>query len=228
MRTDSPEQRCDKPNCGDPAAASFSFRYDTGEVWIGDLAEPHPSRYDLCHYHAEHLTAPRGWERIDERTASVEHLPFAAETGQAWGQVAVGGGSVSPGGGGGGTVSSGAGSTGRPGNRYAALSAELPRLAAEVQASEEADDAASDSEASRVGPPITSRELSPMPADAPGAGGVVLDFDRPRERRDAAHAEPRAADPVDGEDRGDEDPTGEDVGDEDPDGDDPPPDPATG
>lgn len=218
MRTDSPEQRCDKPNCGNPAAASFSFRYETGEVWVGDLAEPHPSRYDLCHYHAEHLTAPRGWERIDERTASVEHLPFAAEAGREWGQVAVGGGSVSPG--------SGAGGTGRPGNRYAALSAELPRLAAEVQASEEADEAASDPGASGVGPPITSRELSPMPADAPAAGGVVLDFDRPRERRDAAEAERRAADP--GEGHGDAGPSGEDVGDESPDGDDSPPDPATG
>lgn len=224
MRTDSPEQRCDKPNCGNPAAASFSFRYDTGEVWIGDLAEPHPSRYDLCHYHAEHLTAPRGWERIDERTASVEHLPFAAEAGREWGQVAVGGGSVSPGSG-----------TGRPGNRYAALSAELPRLAAEVQASDEADDAASDSDASGIGPPLTSRELSPMPADAPGAGGVVLDFDGPRERRDAAHTEQRAADPAGGDERrGDEGSAGEDVGDESPDadespdGDDLPPDPATG
>lgn len=214
MRTDSPDQRCDKPNCGNPAAASFSFRYETGELWIGDLAEPHPSRYDLCHYHAEHLTAPRGWERIDERTASVERLPLAAEAGQAereWGQVAVGGGSVSPG--------HGAGSTGRPGNRYAALSAELPRLAAEVRANDEAADERREEGA--AAPPITSRELSPMPADAPGAGGVVLDFDRPRERRDAAQAERQAADP--GEEVGDEGPDGDD-----PDGDDPPPDPATG
>ncbi len=226
MRTDSPEQRCDKPNCGNPAAASFSFRYETGELWLGDLAEPHPSRYDLCHYHAEHLTAPRGWERIDERTGSVERLPLAADAEREWGQVAVGGGSVSPG--------RGAGDTGRPGNRYAALSAELPRLAAEVRANDEAADERREEGGSA--PPVTSRELSPMPADAPGAGGVVLDFDRPRERRDAAQAERQAAQPGEGpagEDPGDEDPdgeglAGEDHGDEDPDGDDSPPDPATG
>lgn len=216
MRTDSPDQRCDKPNCGNPAAASFSFRYDTGELWIGDLAEPHPSHYDLCHYHAEHLTAPRGWERIDERTASVERLPRAAEAEPEWGQVAVGGGSVSPG--------RSAGDTGRPGNRYAALSAELPRLAAEVRANDEAADERREEGAS--GPPITSRELSPMPADAPGAGGVVLDFDRPRERRDAAQAERQATDP--GEGHGDEGAAGHEVDDEGPGGDDSPPDPATG
>lgn len=209
MRTDSPQRRCDKPNCEEPAAASFSFRYETSEVWVCDLVEPHPSRYDLCTYHVEHLTAPRGWELIDERTASVERLPLAADVAEAWDQVAVGGGSVG---------SASRGGSDRPGNRYAALSAELPRLAAEVQASEDAGD---EGAAGAVDAPITSRGLSPMPADAPGVGGVVLDFDGPRERRDAASADRPASDD-DGEavDDGSDGP--------DPEGDEPPPDPATG
>lgn len=200
MRTDSPERRCDKPNCGNPAAASFSFRYDTGELWIGDLADPDPSRYDLCHDHAEQLTAPRGWERIDERSGTVERLPYAGAAESGWGQVAVGGGSVSSG--------NGAAGAGRPGNRYAGLSADLPRLAAEVQASEEAGHDAHDTSEPGA-PPITSRELSPMPADAPGTGGVVLDFDRSRERRGATGEDPGAESaPATGEDPGDEDDPG--------------------
>lgn len=170
MRTDPSERRCNKPNCGNPAAASFTFRYETAEVWVGDLAEPHPSRYDLCHEHAEQLTAPRGWERTDERSAAVERLPFAAGAEQDAGRMAVGGG----------LASSRTSAGGRPGNRYAGLSAELPRLAAQVHASEGAGEGASE----RGVPPITSRGLWPRPAAPPDAGGVVLDFDRPRDRPD--------------------------------------------
>lgn len=47
----------------------MSFRYATGQVWLLDLAPaPHPSLYDLCAAHADSLTVPRGWERVDERS----------------------------------------------------------------------------------------------------------------------------------------------------------------
>lgn len=213
MRTDSPERRCDKPNCGKPAAANFTFRYETSEVWVGDLVEPHPSRYDLCHAHAEQLTAPRGWQLIDDRDATVERLPFAAGAEQHEGQMAVGGGSA---------ASTGPPrSAGRPGNRYAGLSAQLPRLAAEVHAGEEPGE-----EPPADGPPITSRELWPVSPDAPG--GVVLDFDGPRERRDTASAQRRAAESHPAEGGGDaeaEDPTGDPAGE---DSADPPPNPGPG
>lgn len=124
-------RRCDKPSCGQPAAAGLSFRYDTGEVWLHDLAdEPHPSRYDLCQRHAGDLTVPRGWQLVDERTASVHSIAPPAEAGQPPDQVAVGGGSPDPGGPG----SSGPRGPSAGDNRYAQLSAELPRLAAEVGA----------------------------------------------------------------------------------------------
>lgn len=167
---DQPSQRrCGKPGCTAPAAASLSFRYATSEVWILDLAEPHPSRYDLCRPHAEQLTVPRGWERVDERTASVESIaPARAESEEEW-QIAVGGGGSGGGSGGG----------ARRGNRYAELSAQLPRLAAEVGTStgtgeHDSGDAAHGQPTS--GAPMTSRDLSPMPPDVPG--GVVLAFER--------------------------------------------------
>jgi len=61
---------CSRTGCRWPAAASLSYRYDTREVWVLDLAEePHPALYDLCPHHADALTVMRGWARIDERNA---------------------------------------------------------------------------------------------------------------------------------------------------------------
>jgi Protein of unknown function (DUF3499) len=39
----------------------MSYEYATSTVLVEALTVRHPTRYDLCHLHAETLTAPRGW-----------------------------------------------------------------------------------------------------------------------------------------------------------------------
>ena len=114
---------CAKTACRWPAAASLSYRYDTRQVWLLDLAAtPDPSLYDLCPHHADALVVPKGWTRVDdrvERPAIVE--PAAAE------RVAA-------------AVSAQPRSAPSrrvlvsSGNRYESLVRDLPRLAAELSA----------------------------------------------------------------------------------------------
>lgn len=113
---------CRKTACRWPAASSLSFRYATKEVWLLDLSEePDPNLYDLCPHHADALTVPKGWERVDQRSspdAPVE--PAASDRMSSSGRPAArdDGDLVSAG-------------SGQRGTRYDALAAELPRLAAE-------------------------------------------------------------------------------------------------
>ncbi|HVL99808.1 MAG TPA: DUF3499 family protein [Egibacteraceae bacterium] len=66
---------CSRPACPAPATASLSYRYASGQVWIADLSpSPHPALYDLCARHADALTVPRGWQRVEQRSS----LPDAA------------------------------------------------------------------------------------------------------------------------------------------------------
>ena len=104
---------CGRAGCRWPAAASLSFRYETRQVWLLDLAaEPHPALYDLCPHHADALTVPRGWERVDQRVPQEAMREPSGHDLEARLRA-----------------------TGRPlrvgANRYAALSEELPRLAEE-------------------------------------------------------------------------------------------------
>ena len=126
---------CTKTGCRWPAAASLSYRYASRQVWLLDLASsPDPSLYDLCPHHADHLVVPKGWERVDDRTAQeVMVEPSASDRAdqaarRRWAQVEPPDPS---------TVAArprqlvGAASGG---NRYAALVEQLPRLAAEAAA----------------------------------------------------------------------------------------------
>lgn len=82
---------------------TLSFRYDARQASLVDLSEDKdPAFYDLCAAHADVLIVPRGWERLDRRTRSPEPDP----------QVPPDPPSSNPG----------------P-DRYAALTAALPRLA---------------------------------------------------------------------------------------------------
>ncbi len=114
---------CAKTGCRWPAAASLSYRYATKQVWLTDLsAAPDPALYDLCPHHADALTVPRGWERVDDRSEPLVVVePSArdrADLDAGWGREQAA------------EVVAGRG----PVNRYAALAADLPRLAAEVAA----------------------------------------------------------------------------------------------
>lgn len=138
---------CGRAGCRWPASATLSFRYETGQVWLMDLApEPHPSLYDLCPHHADTLTVPRGWERVDERS----HREAVREpAGRDLGAPA------------------------RPepapdGNRYAALVEELPRLARE-HGVEESD---ADVDAGQPHAPPRAAGPEPAPVDGPPAGVV--------------------------------------------------------
>jgi len=58
-------RKCTKTACPQLAVATLTYAYADRAVVLGPLAtyaEPHT--YDLCHEHAERLTAPQGWEVV--------------------------------------------------------------------------------------------------------------------------------------------------------------------
>ena len=85
-------------------------------------AQKHPADYDLCAAHADLLIVPRGWERLDRRTPPREPDPvvetFVRGVEEAMPRPA-------------------------PFNRYAALTADLPRLAEACGLTVAGDDGAS-------------------------------------------------------------------------------------
>jgi len=58
-------RRCSRSGCAQPAASTLTYVYAESTAVVGPLAtysEPHS--YDLCEFHAERLTVPRGWEVV--------------------------------------------------------------------------------------------------------------------------------------------------------------------
>ena len=101
----APERTCQRAGCRRSATVTLSFRYDARQASLADLsADKDPAYYDLCAFHADVLIVPKGWERLDRRTPPPEPEPDVAVTPDA-----VGGDPRM--------------------DRYAALTAELPRLA---------------------------------------------------------------------------------------------------
>jgi hypothetical protein len=118
---------CQRAGCRQPASVTLSFRYDARQASLTDLVDDkHPAHYDLCVAHADLLIVPRGWERLDRRTPrpepEIEAFVRSIEEPAPQPQPAT----PPP----------------RRMNRYAALTAELPRLAAARArvAAEDADD----------------------------------------------------------------------------------------
>jgi Protein of unknown function (DUF3499) len=61
-------RRCAKGTCPEPAKATAALRYRDQVLWIGPLtAARDPNLFDLCERHADGLTAPYRWRRLDER-----------------------------------------------------------------------------------------------------------------------------------------------------------------
>lgn len=103
---------CQRAGCPQPASVTLSFRYDARQASLVDLLpEKHPALYDLCDAHADLLIVPRGWERLDRRTPRTDPSPIAPA------DRAVEPDPVAP-----------------RMDRYAALTAQLPRLAEAVGA----------------------------------------------------------------------------------------------
>lgn len=96
---------CQRAGCRQSASVTLSFRYDAQQASLVDLVpDKHPSEYDLCGHHADVLIVPRGWERLDRRSRPAEPVAAPAANGPP-----------------------------APADprldRYAALTADLPRLA---------------------------------------------------------------------------------------------------
>jgi hypothetical protein len=61
-------RHCSRTGCCEPAVVTLTDRYAQSHVWLDDLAtDRDPHAYDLCHRHAERLTAPQGWQVRDRR-----------------------------------------------------------------------------------------------------------------------------------------------------------------
>jgi hypothetical protein len=61
-------RQCARNGCGHVAVATLSYNYGQRTVWIEHVTdEPHPSTYDLCALHADHLSVPGGWILTDSR-----------------------------------------------------------------------------------------------------------------------------------------------------------------
>lgn len=61
----SSRRACSRSTCGRFATATLTYVYADQTAVLGPLstyAEPHA--YDLCDFHAERLSVPRGWEVI--------------------------------------------------------------------------------------------------------------------------------------------------------------------
>ena len=170
---------CSKTACRWPAAASLSYRYATRQVWLLDLAPTtDPSLYDLCPHHADALVVPKGWERVDDRTAhEVMVEPSADDRAAAAGRRSATAADLEPIG----VVAPRtlvAATAG--GNRYADLVAQLPRLAAEAGALDAptsisaapriAGDAGDDAEPPL--PPTTIRAAPPAEVSTPATAGL--------------------------------------------------------
>lgn len=58
-------RQCTKTACSRAAVATLTYVYADSTVVVGQLSfESEPHSYDLCAYHAERFTAPRGWDVV--------------------------------------------------------------------------------------------------------------------------------------------------------------------
>jgi hypothetical protein len=71
-------RECGKLGCRLPAVATAALRYRQRVLWIGLLGpQRDPNLLDLCQAHAASITAPYGWERLDERPPPTPHAATA-------------------------------------------------------------------------------------------------------------------------------------------------------
>ena len=103
------ERVCQRAGCKRSASVTLSFRYDARQASLVDLTDQkHPAHYDLCGMHADVLIVPNGWERLDRRNPAPDPEPQIETFVRAIEEPPPAPTRL---------------------NRYAALTAELPRLA---------------------------------------------------------------------------------------------------
>lgn len=62
---------CSRNGCQRPGEATLVYDYAAGVATLGPLAAPHPMQYDVCAFHADRLSVPRGWVLDDQRVSAV-------------------------------------------------------------------------------------------------------------------------------------------------------------
>ena len=72
-------RECAKLGCRTAASATVGMRYRERVLWIGDVLDQRdPNLIDLCAPHADSLSPPYGWERLDDRSpVAVDLTPDA-------------------------------------------------------------------------------------------------------------------------------------------------------
>lgn len=165
---------CRRPGCARSATATLLLFYVEASVRIDALHdEPHPAHWDMCAEHADGLRVPRGWRRTDRRGAAAGPDASADTTaGRESGteqDPRSSPAATSP-------VTSPDTPTAVPPdspprvNRYAALTACLPQIAAALEAAGQPE----------LGPlpPDIPGQLSLPVADDPASGGCVAADDQ--------------------------------------------------
>ena len=65
------DRRCARAGCSATAVCTLTYEYDSRTAWLGDLSEDRlPAGYDLCLEHAERMSVPKGWDRVDRRSST--------------------------------------------------------------------------------------------------------------------------------------------------------------
>ena len=65
------ERHCAKAGCSAPAVCTLTYEYGARTAWLSDLTEERTaSAYDLCAVHAERMSVPLGWDRVDRRSST--------------------------------------------------------------------------------------------------------------------------------------------------------------
>lgn len=65
MSEDLPQRSCSRQTCSRAAVCTLTYVYSDSTAVIGALsARSEPHAYDLCAFHADRMTAPRGWRVV--------------------------------------------------------------------------------------------------------------------------------------------------------------------
>jgi hypothetical protein len=56
----------------------FSYDYSRSTVWIDDPHDLPGDQWVLCETHADRLTVPRGWSRLDRRSDGLQSTLLTA------------------------------------------------------------------------------------------------------------------------------------------------------
>lgn len=65
MSEQSPQRSCSRQTCTRAAVCTLTYVYSDSTAVIGALsARSEPHAYDLCGFHADRMTAPRGWRVV--------------------------------------------------------------------------------------------------------------------------------------------------------------------